>query len=332
MRLGLVVRADNSGLGTVSREFFDHLQPDRVVVIDNGAYQTFPERYGGIKPILAQAFDAVAIRQFLEGLDCVLTIETPYNWAVFTIAREMGVKTILMPMYECLSKNHVKPDLYICPSKLDLDEVDGKKIYLPCPINTDRVKFRMRKKANVFVHNAGHGGLVGRNGTDIFIKAIPLVKSREVRFVIRSQAAITLPYDDERVEVQFANFRNYWDLWNLQGDVFVFPHKFDGLSLPVQEALASGMPLITTAMYPFNKWLPTDFLVAVESQKQIRLSREITASFVSPRTIAERIDELAGQDIRQLSTLAGGIGEDLSWAKWLAPYEDVIEQLCANEL
>ena len=328
MKIGLVARADNSGLGTVSRELYDNLDIERAVVITNGVYKTFPERFGSALVYPGSLFTDDAVRAFLQGLDCVVTVETPYNWNLYPIARQMGIKTVMLPMYECLPVQHQRPDLYICPSLIDMEAVDGNKVQLPCPVNTDRVWFRKRKKANIFVHNAGHGGLLGRNGTDIFINAIPLVKNPKARFIIRSQTEISLPYNDPRVKVQIANFKEYWDLWDLEGDVFVFPHKFDGLSLPVQEALASGMPLITTEMHPFDKWLPSEFLVPAEKTQEIRISRMITASFVSCETLAARIDAMVGKNIEEQSMLAGAIGEELSWRNWRKMYIAELRKLC----
>ena len=45
MKLGLIARADNGGLGTLSWEFARHLKPHKVLLVENGIYQTFPERY-----------------------------------------------------------------------------------------------------------------------------------------------------------------------------------------------------------------------------------------------------------------------------------------------
>ena len=48
------------------------------------------------------------------------------------------------------------------------------------------------------------------------------------------------------------------------GDVFLFPDKFNGLSLPLQEAYASGMAVMSTGRYPASQWLPNDPMIPVD--------------------------------------------------------------------
>ena len=40
--------------------------------------------------------------------------------------------------------------------------------------------------------------------------------------------------------------------------MFVFPEKFNGLSLPLQEARAAGMLVLATDRFPMNTWLPRE--------------------------------------------------------------------------
>ena len=328
MITGIVARADNSGLGNMSWELWGRLGIDKAVVITNGVYQTFPERFGCKEALPASEFDDAAVRRLLEGLDAIITVETPYNWNLYKIAKEMGVKSVMFPMYECLKKGMPRPDLYICPSDLDFDSIEGSKVSMPFPVNTEKIRFKTREYARTFVHNAGHGGLLGRNGTDIVLAAIPLVKNKDARFIIRSQTPTEC--DDPRVDVRVGNFENYWDMWD-EGDVFVFPHKFDGLSLPIQEALAAGMPLITTRMYPFDTWLPTEFMVDVDRTETVKLSREITASFVAPDVLAHRIDAWAGREISTLSKMAGMIANERSWKALKWEYDRLLFKLCGKK-
>lgn len=336
-KLGLICRADNSGLGTLSREFYDHLDPERVLLITNEVYRTFPERFakpGKDMPRIYKRseFDDAAIRSFLKGLDVVMAFETPYNWNVFTIAREMGVKTILMPMFEMQPlEPPAHPDAYCCPSLLDYDEFKGKVpartvAYIPVPVNLERLKRRRPTVARTFVHNAGHGGVVGRNGTGEFLEAVKRVRSKNVRFVVNAQ--FPLEVSDPRVTVNVCNFREYWQLWQ-HGDVFVFPHKFDGLSLPIQEALATGMPILTTGFYPFTKMLPEEFLFPYRTRRPVKLERPIEMFMPSPDDIAAAIDAMAAlPDIGYLSDKARAVAEAISWEKLLPTYKALIQNVC----
>lgn len=120
----------------------------------------------------------------------------------------------------------------------------------------------------MFVHNAGHGGLGGRNGTLEIIEAMRFVRSK-IKLIINSQ--VPFKCDDPRVEVRVKDYENYWDLWG-EGDVFLFPEKFNGLSLPIQETMASGMAIMSTNRYPFNAYLPRELLIPVERYTQEHIS------------------------------------------------------------
>ena len=62
-----------------------------------------------------------------------------------------------------------------------MNDIPDPKIILPFPVDTDRIPFRERKKAQTFVHIAGNGGYMGRNGTDVVMQAIRMCRS-EAKF------------------------------------------------------------------------------------------------------------------------------------------------------
>src|SRR5438093_13775566 len=121
---------------------------------------------------------------------------------------------------------------------MNYDESPDPNILIADPVNTERVKFIQRGNADVFVHNGGIT-LGDVNGTEDLLKAIPLVRS-DVKFIIRSQKLLTI--NDPRVDLRVRSVPNYWDLYN-EGDVFVCPQRFRATSLPIQEAMAAGMPV-----------------------------------------------------------------------------------------
>jgi len=70
----------------------------------------------------------------------------------------MGVKSVMIPMFELLNDKWIKPDLFICPSKLDYDVANGNKIFLPWPVNDKVLKRRRPKKAETFYSIRGGAG------------------------------------------------------------------------------------------------------------------------------------------------------------------------------
>lgn len=302
-------------------------------MVDNGKYKSFPQRFP--KARTTRSIRQNDIDWLLDGIDILLTLETPIEWQIFKIARKRGVKTMLMPMYECEpAPLPAWPDLILCPSLLDFDifKKEGKDkckvLYLPVPVNRKRIPFRQRYRAKVFQHNAGHGGLIGRNGTTELLAAIPMLKS-EAKVLIYTQKKIDFVHP--KVEIRVGNFENYWDIWG-DGDIFIFPHKFDGLSLPINEALASGMPVISTAIYPFTTWLPKEWMFEKFENMSLRVwDRYIDVAVVPPEIIASKIDNWYGRNIVQDSVWAGELAEDFSWKNIKPKYLTIFKNLCKND-
>jgi hypothetical protein len=77
---------------------------------------------------------------------------------------------------------------FLCPSRLDYNELPEPKQYIPTPVNRDIIPFRLRRQARKFLFINGTGDR-GRNSLHVLWGAIPLVKS-PVEFLIRSQVSI----------------------------------------------------------------------------------------------------------------------------------------------
>lgn len=225
-----------------------------------------------------------------------------------------------MPMYECTNfPLPYFPDLILSPSLLDLDYYPGSTL-VTVPVDTTRLKPRIRSKAEVFVHNAGNGGLGGRNGTRELLEAMQHVKS-PIKLILRSQVPIKVP-NDPRIDFRQGTFENIWD----EGDVFVFPEKFNGLSLPIQEAFASGMLVMSSDRHPFNKWLPVEPLIPVDNYHKERLAVEFDMAELSPVAIARAIDYWYDKDITKFSKRGVDWGVDNSWIKLGPIYKKLLCQ------
>ena len=263
-------------------------------------------------------------------LDTLLILETPFDWKIVDFCKQVGVKTYVMPMYECMPRNFPQPDRFICPSLLDLQHFPGdRSVHIPVPVE---VEWQQRTQANHFVHNAGNLGLRGRNGTLELLQAMEWVKS-PIQLTVRAQPLtfkkllnrVPNVRTDDRITVQLGTIPHE-ELWNV-GDVFIWPEKFNGLSLPLQEARAAGMLVISTDRFPMNEWLPTEPLIPVSRTQRVCISkrcRTFVESTVSPRAIAQKIDEWYGKDITQYSLDGKFWAETMSW--------DVLSPLYLEEL
>lgn len=317
---GAIVLATDQGLGYLARDFFKNGLINKVYIHPHSSRINHRDWYPGSAVV-------ATIDQLIEECDTIFAIETFFDWKTIIKAREKGKKTVLMPMYEC-TPNPLPyvPDVILAPSLLDLDYYPNAKL-VTVPVD---VPSRIRRKAKVFVHNAGNGGLGGRNGTRELLEALQHVKS-PIKLILRVQNQKLLEdlpsalkqqiEEDDRIEVRIGTFDDIWD----EGDVFIFPEKFNGLSLPIQEAFASGMLVMATDRHPFNKWLPQEPLLPVDNYKTERLAVEFQIAQLSPEAIAKHIDFWFNKDITKFSELGITWGQAHSWKLLKNEYQEVLK-------
>lgn len=333
MNIGMICRMDNSGLGTLSWEFARHLKPKKILLVSNGVFQTFPERYAEFDTRIVPPTSTITrdlMNWMTEGIDVIFSCETFYNWELVKEAKLKGVKTALYTMFEMTPVSMpYKPSLFICPSELDYQVMDDPKVYLPVPVATDRLDWRERKEAKHFIHTASHGGVNFRKGTRLLIDAMMYVKS-DIKLTIYSWTNQSVV--DPRVEVKVQNFKNYWQVWR-EGDALIYPQDYNGICLPVLEAFCSGMGVVTTDMFPFNQWLPNDLMFKPRSFYRTRAASgllEVDAAKIAPEDIAAKIDEVAQMDLTEYSRLGRDHAKKNSWEVLLPQYLKTLEDLCGQ--
>lgn len=326
--VGTICYTTNSGLGVLAREFIEHGVVNRILMVPHPKYNNATIKY---KPREEGGPGYVpADQSFIEGLDTLLIFENALgHWDLVNRASDRGVKIVLMPMYEYTPfPTAVNPDLVITVSDLD-DEYykDFNKVRLNVPVN---VPWRQRNEAHVFVHNAGHGGHGYRNGTPELIEAMKHVKS-DIKLLIRAQPDSTQMVElyrnsgwkrDPRITFSLQEVPAH-ELYSA-GDVFIFPEKFNGLSLPMQEAFASGMLVMGTDRFPMNGWLPRMPLIMPNAYRRMRIAVEFNAAVVHPVDIAAKIDQYAGQDISHESSLGREWAQQNSWEVLKPKYLEVL--------
>lgn len=335
MRVGTIAYSCDMGLGYLAKSFYDHGVVDNILVVEHSSRPThkewYPKRFNVVD--IGRLAQSDELRRFCEACDVVLFFETPFHWPIIDHCRAKGIKTALIVMYECTHekiKRH-KPDLLLCPSLMDLDyakEWNSNCLYLPVPVE---VEWRQRTKAEVFVHNAGNGGLRGRNGTRELLQAMRLVKS-PAKLILRSQERNDWPpYPELLGKVTLTEGTVPADQLYSEGDVFVFAEKFNGLSLPLQEARASGMLVMATDRYPVNTWLPTAPLIPPSGYlKNIQIGPPypcFNESIVDPKIIANKIDEWYGKDIIEYSLQGREWAKRMSWEVLKPKYMEALRAL-----
>lgn len=329
MRIGSLVYPTNSGLGILAKSFYDNGVITDVLVVEHAHHPNNLDWYPKSKSIPIRPFDHGAAYDFCKTMDIMMFFETPFDWSIINYCRKNNVKTVLMPMYECMPKEFPEPDLIINPSALD-QRFYPRGIHIPVPVKQE---WKLRETAKVFAHNAGHGGLKGRNGTQQLLDALQHVKS-PIQLIIRSQKPLGETVDGYfelgNVKVDYRHGTLSSDNLYSEGDVFIFPEKFNGLSLPLQEAFASGMGVMCGDRFPMNTWLPTDLLIPVLSYEKAAVSgrcNEFNSAIISPRMIAATIDRWYDKPIGGYSYAGRLYAENNSWEKLKPLYISALSNL-----
>lgn len=328
MRVGSIVYATDQGLGILAKSFFDHGVVTDTVIIQHSR-PNHPEWYPASDMVSLRSSSAKGVIQdFCRQMDVMLFFETPFVWELIPYCKAHGVKTVIMPMHECMPREippEHTPDLWLNPSHLD-QQCFPNGVHIPVPVE---VPWKLRKYAEVFVHNAGHGGLKGRNGTAQVLEAMKYVKT-DLKLIVRSQETIK-KVSHRNVEIRVGNFP-YDEIW-AEGDVFLFPEKFNGLSLPLQEAFASGMLVMCGDRFPMNEWLPPEPLLPVDQYRKGCVSarcRDYNEASFDPKQIARTMDDWYSRNIEEFSHMGKLWAERMSWSFLKPQYMRVIGELCES--
>lgn len=321
------------------------MDPDKIFGIDMGELSPYSNDWDGmfdrskLEVSTLEDVNERKVRRFLKGLDVVWGAETLYSNLVTDLALEMGVKTCVQGNFEFMGyladPRIPRPDLFLSPSTWHLEEWPANTLYLPFPVDRKRLPFRKRNEARTFLHIAGHRAMRDRNGTRLVLAAARYVRT-EVEIVIRTQSqvgtAVPHPKSLARIRVEKANVKDYWSLYD-EGDVLLAPRRYGGQSLPMNEALSKGMPVISLDAEPQKRFLPPECLVPAKVHT-MKVQPGIVEWYDGhPRDLASYIDEFAAFPglVQQMSTAADKHAETISWDALKPVYLQVFEELAAGK-
>lgn len=152
-------------------------------------------------------------------------------------------------------------DLLICNTKRHFSVFKNHPgaVLVPWALNVDRFPSSAEVHRPVtFFHSLGYNPQ--RKGTDLLVRAFLGMKNQDARLVLHAQRPLS---DFPELEAMVRpNGRMEWlnqevappGLYHL-GDVYVYPSRLDGIGLSLPEALASGLPALTTDEAPMNEFV-----------------------------------------------------------------------------
>lgn len=316
MRLGIIARSDNTGLGNQTMELVKMLNPDKILLINSQFFNNnkqHPEWYKDYNVIETRKGmpRTNEVLSFLENIDVVISCETFYHLELVDLAKQKGIKTILQYNYELFGHlahpEWTLPDVLLAPSIWNLDIIVQKfgsktqVMHLPPP--TDHTLFNQAKKINLskdhkrILHIAGKKAAKDRNGTESILKMIKYSKE-DYELVIKSQTPLNLICKDSRVKIEIDNPDNRQDMYS-GFDAMVLPRRYAGLCLPMNEALMSALPVFMTNISPNNAILPPKWLAESKQIDTFRTKSLVNVYDAKSESLAKIIDKYVANDDKQ---------------------------------
>lgn len=325
MKVGTFCFATSRGLGHLAREFYDHGVITDPLIVLHDAVPNHVEWYAPSTPkTRIEKQDRQLFRDFVADKDAMLFFETPFDWSILEHCRRIGVRTYIVTMHECTPDPPPdRPTRWIHPSLLDVELFadHGPGVFLMLPVE---YPWKLRTTARHFVHNGGYLGHHGREGTREIFEAMGYVKATDIQVTVRMQERVEDRYfdmvaGDPRFRWMKGDFPH--EQLYAEGDVAVIPQKYNGCSVPIQEALASGMVVMTTNRFPTNSYVPAEPLIPKSGTIKTRIARhlmEFEEAVLDPKVIAATIDKWAGEDIGRFSETGRRAARWFSW-EYLKP-------------
>ena len=351
-RLGMIVRGDNGGIAAQTFEAWAHLPVERTLLVDLGARgrgPTDPDLYlggrGVVRPLLPMRTTAGAPKSddwewLLSEIDVLFAVEALYDLRVGRYLKRHDVRCVV----------HANPELtwgpelvgceIVWPTRWQLDKAtrdaevrvlhergDARRV-LPVPVATERFlnQRRVRTRVTRLYHSPGTA-MLDRNGTEALLGCLTKV-SRPCELVLRGWPEEVPPQCGNVTVTQLDNMAGpYWRALPVDVDALVLPRRYGGLSLPMQEACAAGMPIITTDLEPqrsmFNGAL-----------HRVPVGRSVLATMkggtfpvwdFARTALAEAIDHVIDTDTEALSRAALDWADANCWANHLPAYLELLD-------
>lgn len=290
MKIGMLARSEHRGLGNMCKAFYDHMHPDKTLVV-------IPEavRHAHLKSNVDWYPDATTVsfngrlnekacKQWLDGLDVVYTAETFYDWQFCRWAREQGVATVCHVMPEWMRPEWAdEPTAWWAPTTWRLDQLPENTTHVPVPV-VDRGGQERAPGPFRWLHIAG-AGEHDRNGTLAVLAA--------ARFLDNGQTVTVhtqFPgFQSDVVTIDNTNTEDHWQIY--EGfDALVMPRRYAGLCLPVLEAFGCGLPVVMTNMSPQNTDWPVETVPTSLGEPVRMWGGRIPTGTADVRKLAEKMN------------------------------------------
>jgi glycosyltransferase involved in cell wall biosynthesis len=326
-RVGLVGFACDTGLGNAASAFAEHLPFARRLVLDHPKFGINPARLDDHCTVGRIDMPAADVDAWLDGLDAVFAIQSGYAPDLWQRAKVRGILTVLMPNAEWFAPQH--PDIalidrFIAPTTSCMEMLveagfGERTVFIPHAIDTRRFAGRRRTLAERFLHIRGWDD-ADRKGTTFVLAAARRLP--EIPFTIRTQMVI---HGDIPPNVRLlGEVADPAELYT-EGDVAIQPSRYEGVGLPILEAMASGLPTLVPDVPPMNKFPASrELIVAATRTTRSLVGHPFPAGEVDVDDLVRRILSIHGQPIGELSDASRRRMEERSWDRLRPDYLDAL--------
>ena len=345
MKIGLLAYSTDTGLGNQTFEFYRHMKPHKTLVADLSRLnnvQTHHDRFPDAQVVMGIP-DCNAMAWLVDDVDIIFVCETPLNYCLFEKAKAAGVPVVLQYNYEFLDYLNrpelAPPTVLAAPSvwhKQDVERLNiAPVIDLPVPTEVLEVNYREISECRTIFHIAGKQAIHDRNGTRTFIEAA-IKCGNKFKYIIYAQAVDgdtdrMILEAQKKIDLQVVyDVEDYLEMYTV-GDVLVLPRKYGGLCLPMQEALAAGIPVIMPDIEPNDYRLPKQWLVKADKRGSFMTRTQIDIYETDVNHLAFKMCEFADEEFMRWSALeAQQIGKGLQWKTLTPLYQSMLQQIINN--
>jgi len=294
-------------LGQQTREVVARLDADVSLVVLLGEGARGVENFGRFEghPAVVNRGPRLhpeVLDDVLSRCDILYTIEGPYAPDLFERCCAAGVRLVI----------HANPELWRGWDCHDLIvPTDWRVMHdaevLPFPVDTDRLRPSPRAERPTFVHVVGPA-MLDRQGTQLVEGALAYVQ-HECDVIMRCDSVLDTFGIGNAIVRQMPRTRHYWQVIPDGCWALLQPRRYGGLSLPIQEAAARGLPTVCLDRSPENGFYGplTARCPVLEEQPYPMAGGQVGVAECDPRELARVIDEFIEAD--------GHVGDPRSWAE-----------------